>query len=105
LLRRKLLFSLVSVHVEVAIVRRVPLVLLLRLDLLLNQLDEQSSQRVVIQVAQQAREDLALLLDQQVLQSHHLLLVKELFHDLEEVATKNGQWVLILVQELAQRVH
>lgn len=41
----------------------IPLILLLGLDLLLDQLDEQCGERVVVQVAQQSVEDLALLVE------------------------------------------
>ena len=44
-------------------------------------------------------------MQEQILERHLLLLVKQLLHDFEEVATENGQRVLVLVQERAQRVH
>ena len=61
--------------VIVAIVAGLPLVLHLGLDLLLNQLDHQRCQRMLVKVSQQAVEDLALLVKEQVLKRCHLLLV------------------------------
>ena len=74
-------------NVEVAVVRSVPLVLLLGLDLLFNQLDEERSQGVVVDVVEKTGENLAFLVEQKILQDQRLLLVQKLLHNLEEVAT------------------
>ena len=92
------------VHFGVAVVGGLPLVFLLWLDLLLNEFDHQRGQRVLVQVAEQAVEDLAFLVQEQVLKRALLLLVQHLLHDLEEVAAQDGQRVLVFVQELAHRV-
>lgn len=101
LLRRKL-FRLI---INVIIVDAIPRVLLLRLNLLLDQFYQKSGQRMVIQVSEQAIEYLALLVDEQILKSRLLLLVQQLFHDLQEIASQNWLRVLVFVQEVAQGVH
>ena len=60
---------------------------------------------MVIKMVQKTREYLSFLLEEQEFESHLLLLVQKLLHDLEEVATQDGQRVLILVQELAERLN
>lgn len=59
---------------------------------------------MMIQVPQEPVEDLSLLMKEQVLQSRLLLLIKQLFHDLKEVSSQNGQRVFVFIQELTQRV-
>ena len=59
---------------------------------------------MMIQVPQEPVEDLSLLMQEQVLQSRLLLLIKQLFHDLKEVSSQNGQRVFVFIQELTQRV-
>ena len=93
---------MLRLDVQIAIVARVPLVLLLGLDLLLDQFDEERGQRVVVEMAQQPRENFALLVQEQILQRHLFLLVEQLLHHFEEAAAKDRQRVLIFVQELAQ---
>ena len=58
----------------------------------------------MIQVPQKTVEDLSLLMKEQVLQSRLLLLIKQLFHDFEEVSSQNGQWVFVFIKELTQRI-
>lgn len=52
-------------------------------------------------MVKQSVKDLALLMEEEVLERALLLLVKQLLHDLQEVASKNGQRVLIFIKELA----
>ena len=59
---------------------------------------------MVAKMSQKTREYLSFLLKEQEFECHLLLLVQKLLHDLEEVATQDGQRVLILVQELAERL-
>ena len=73
------------VDVQVTVVS-IPLVLLFGLNLLLDELDHESSQGVLIHVLEKAVEDLALTVKQQVLKSHLLLLVEQLVQDLREVS-------------------
>ena len=60
---------------------------------------------MLVKVSQQAVEDLALLVEQQVLKRCHLLLVQHLLDDLREVAAQDRKGRLILVQEAAELVH
>jgi len=59
----------------------------------------------MIQVTEESREDLALLVQEEVLKSGELLLVEKLFHDLEEVTCQDGKGILIFVKELTDAVH
>ena len=56
---------------------------------------------MLVNMAQQAIENLAFLMDEQVLKSSHLLFVKKLAHDLEEVAAEDRERLFVRVQELA----
>ena len=98
------LLSLIRVQVQVIVVRSVPLVLLFGLNLLLNQLDQQCGKRMMIQVSEKPVEDLSLLMKEQILQSRLLLLIKQLFHDFQEVSSQNWERVFVFIQELAQRI-
>ena len=71
------------VGLRVAVLAGFPLVLLFGLDLLLDELDHQRGQRVLVQVSQETVEDLALLVEQEVLKRGQLDLVEHLLHDLE----------------------
>ena len=80
----------VLVDIEVVVVVRVPSVLLLWLNLLLNEFDEKSGKRVMIDMAEQAVKDLAILMQEKILKSCKLLFVEHLLHDFEEVAAKDS---------------
>ena len=80
----------VLVNVKVIVVVRVPSVLLLRLNLLLDEFDEKSGKRVMIDMAEQAVKDLAILMQEKILECWELLFVEHLFHDFKEVATKDS---------------
>ena len=56
---------------------------------------------MLVNMAQQAIENLAFLMNEQVLEGRHLLFVEQLCHDLEEVAAEDRKWLFIGVQELA----
>ena len=83
----KLNLSLLRVDIQVVVVRCIPPVLLLWLDLLVDQFDHESGQRMVVKMTQKTVEDLALLVEKQVLKRRLLLLVEQLLHDLQEVAS------------------
>ena len=44
-------------------------------------------------------------MQEKVLESRKLLLVKKLFHDLKEVSCQDGQGILVGVEEVADSVH
>lgn len=67
LLWGQLLLRLIRVKIEVVVVRCVPFVFLLWLDLLLDQLDQKCSQRVMIKMVQKTVEDFTLLVEKQIL--------------------------------------
>ena len=97
--------GLLRLKVTVNVVVHRPFFFLERLDLLFDELNEQSCERVMVKLVQQAIENLSLLMEKQVLKRGLLLLVQKLFHDLEEIACQDWKRVLILVEELAHSVH
>ena len=103
LIRSELGFSCLLVDVKVTVVS-IPLVFLLGLNLLLDELDHESGQRVLVHVLKKTVKDLALSVKEQVLKRHLLLLVEQLVHDLGEVSAKNGERFSILVEELGNHV-
>ena len=64
---------------------------LIRLDLNIKQRNEKQSDRMVLDVSEQAIEDLTLLLEKEVLKDHLFLFNDHLLHDLEEVTAENGK--------------
>ena len=50
-------------------------------------------------MTEESVEDLALLVKEQVFKRALLLFVEKLFHNLQEVACKDGQRVLIFIEE------
>ena len=59
---------------------------------------------MLVQVAQKPREDLALLVKEQVFKRRLLLLVEHLLQDLREVAAEDWQRFIVLVEEAAEHV-
>ena len=59
---------------------------------------------MLVQVTEKPREDLALLVKEEILKSSLLLFVKHLFHNLREVTAKDRQRLFILVEEAAEHV-
>ena len=59
---------------------------------------------MLIHVLEQTVEDLTLTVQEQVLKCQLLLLVKQLVHDLVEVAAQDGQGLRVLVQERGHHV-
>lgn len=57
---------------------------------------------MVLYVVKQMFEELALIVNQQVLESLCLLLVEHSLHDLIKVSTKNGQDFFVRAQEAAE---
>ena len=93
------LVGLLLNDVEIAVVRGVPLIFLLGLDLLLDKLDKEGSEGVLVQVTEKTSEDLALLMEQEILECHLLLFLEELLHDLKEVTAKDGLRIILFVEE------
>ena len=100
----KLWLSFVVALVVAAITAFPSLLLSLWLNLHLQQLDEEESERVMLQVVQQGIEYFTILFDKQICQQVLLLLQEKLIHDLEEVSTQDWEGILIDVQELSQLI-
>ena len=91
---------LLIVALSITAITVVPSLLLsVWLDLNIKELDEEDSERVVLQVLEKSIKDLTVLLNKKVSQEGVLLLEQELLHDLKEVSTKDWYWVFILVEE------
>lgn len=59
----------------------------------------------MIEMLEESVKDPTLLMDKQVLESALLLLVKELLHDLEEVASQDWKRIFIFKEELSDTIH
>ena len=78
--------------------------LALRLDLNLQKFDEEHGEGVVLEMLEKSIKDLSVLLHEKVSQKILLLLDQELIHNFEEVSTKNGQRILVTVEEARELI-